>query len=299
MRILFRSIAVLLCWVSAAIAQEPVGHAVAVMGNVNVLRAQSQQQEALITNAEIYLNDVIITAADGLVKLLLRDESVLRISPGSELSITSMIAGPGAEGDSTVELLKGRLRSVIGNSLGANSTFSVETPVAVAGVRGTDFEVVHIEINGEWFTGIRCYDGAVLYGWGDNHVLVLAQQFSTSSGDAPPQPPQPISDEQSLIELLGGTESNGIDSLDLGFDASIDEQQVLNLLLLLNPEFPVSVEMVVGELEQIQIQLQQQMQPSVVDKQVNVITEPVQLEGSSLQFDIEIPFPDIDRQTGG
>jgi hypothetical protein len=51
----------------------------------------------------------------------------------------------GTANDSRVELLKGRLRSLINLAAGKVSAFEVHTPNAVASVRGTDFETEYVE----------------------------------------------------------------------------------------------------------------------------------------------------------
>ncbi|MFT4675416.1 MAG: hypothetical protein ACI9K8_001156 [Reinekea sp.] len=192
-------------------AADSVGNAVAVIGSVSVVRSLDGVEESLFNNGAVFLNDRVLTGADGLVKLLLRDESILKISPNSEVSISAMIAGPGADGSSTVDLLKGKLRSVIGNKLGANTEFNINTPVAIAGVRGTDFEVVHLLRNGQWVTGVRCYDGAVelaVPGVSDSiGLLILPSQYSLASLGEPPSEPQTLSESDSLSKIMGADEA--------------------------------------------------------------------------------------------
>ncbi|MBU2862284.1 FecR family protein [Reinekea forsetii] len=234
-RLLIMGLSVL--WAQLAIATtEPVGNAVVVIGSVTVKRDATGQSEALVAQGELFLNDVIVTGPDGLAKLLLRDDTTLKISPNSEVVISEMIAGPDAEGRSKVDLLKGRLRSVIGNKLGENTKFDIETPVAVAGVRGTDFEVVHIQVNGEWVTGVRCFDGSVEItstGAGlasSAGVIILPAQYTSVKANALPTPATDINADQNLSEQLGASNADNTDD-NLELDSILDSIEIQNITL--------------------------------------------------------------------
>ena len=158
-------------------ANEPAGSTVVVIGSVNIERLNGALV-GLQANDDIYLSERIKTGPDGLAKVLLRDDSMLKISPESDVTITDMIAGPGSDGESSVELLKGRLRSVIGNKISSGAQYTIKTPVAVAGVRGTDFEVVHMLVDGKWTSALRCFDGSVEFSSANKKVLILPNNYS-------------------------------------------------------------------------------------------------------------------------
>jgi hypothetical protein len=283
----------LIFWISGVQASEVVGNAVAVIGSVTVKRMDTGESEILATQSELFLNDTIVTGPDGLAKLLLRDETILKISPNSEVVISSMIAGPDADGRSTVDLLKGRLRSVIGNKLGANTTFDVNTPVAVAGVRGTDFEVVHLFIDGEWVSGVRCYDGAValstmgLETQGD--VLILPSQYSLVTASSGASNPTEITEGRSLIEVLGIANQGGSND-----DIELDALEVQNILLNIEQIDAAVIERVIQTIGLEQINRREQVESEVTeikeDAQLEIITETIN-NGTSLEFDIQIPLP--------
>lgn len=280
-----------------AYANDPVGNAVAVLGSVTVERALDGTQEPLLMNSELFLDDKIITGVDGLVKLLLRDESILKVSPNSELIISSMIVGPGEDGKSTVDLLKGRLRSVIGNSLGANTEFEVTTSVAVAGVRGTDFEVVHVLVDGEWVTGVRVYDGAVEFegirGQG-NAVIILPRQYSLANATDGPSPTSEIGADQSLLDILGieGSEFDDLLSNGDGFGDGLDLEQVQSVLLGLNSDIEINIEDILERALPTQtIRTNQPFENDDNDDvQLDIITDPISRE-SAISFEVDIPLP--------
>lgn len=290
MKRLLSCIALSLCW-TVATANEPVGHAVAVLGTVTVDRAETGERDSLPVQGALFLNDTVTTGADGLAKLLMRDDSILKVSPGSELQINAMLAGPGEGGESTVNLLKGRIRSVIGNSLGENSEFSVKTPVAVAGVRGTDFEVVHLFRNGQWVTGVRTYSGAVEFTAGaGTGLIILPQQYSLATVNEPPSAPEAIAEDTSLYDLLAG---DGIDdNIELPDESVFESDEVLDIeevqatLLNLN-------RLNISDLETLlnrQSAIQTPAPATTEDVQVDVVNQPV-TGNSSLDFTIDIPLP--------
>jgi hypothetical protein len=276
-------------------ANEAVGNAVAVIGSVTIVRADTGEENPLQRNGEIFLNDTIKTGADGLVKVLLKDESILKVSPATELQISEMIAGPGEGGRSTVELLKGRIRSVIGNKLGANSEFNVNTPVAVAGVRGTDFEVVHTLVDGEWVTGVRCFDGAVALSTVDllssiSNTLILPNQYSLARTSALPSTPQNMPEGQSLFDVLGVEDpAGGINENGEPIDIELDIEQVQSVLLNLNANLDLNIDTILDAIP-TQPGTATRREEEQVDTQLETITSPLSNE-AELNFDIEIPLP--------
>lgn len=133
----------------------PVGQLVLVRGKVYVKR--HEEEESLLANVgfKVYLNDRIITSKNGYARMRMRDDSMLRIAPTSELAVTTQLIGP-EHNNTTIDLLKGKLRAIVVHKLSAGDSYEVKTDVAVAGVRGTDFEV----IAGRG-TVVRCYTGVV------------------------------------------------------------------------------------------------------------------------------------------
>jgi len=171
-----------------AVAADMVGKVVAVSGRAEVIRSSDRSRHPLAFKDAVFLNDRIVTAAASQVKLLLNDDSILKVSPTSELLVSEQVVGPGDESRTTVNLLKGKLRSIIGKKLGGNSRFEVHTDVAVAGVRGTDSEVLAA---GE--TLVRCFTGLVQVGNIDPNilksVLLKANTFTRVLKGQVPTPP--------------------------------------------------------------------------------------------------------------
>ncbi len=80
--------------------------------------------------------EVIVTDASSKVKLLLADDSVLAIGPGSRIVLDELQLS--AESRATkLRVLAGRFKIAIAKFFGKASAYEIRTPTAVAGVRGT------------------------------------------------------------------------------------------------------------------------------------------------------------------
>ena len=270
-------------------AATPVAQAVAVSGGVTVVRSDGGTTEALTAKDMIYLNDLIKTDNKGRVKLLLSDDSLLKVSPASELRVSEMVVGPSDESSTTLNLLKGKLRSLVGKKLGANSRFEVHTSVAVAGVRGTDFEVLALD-----HTLIRCFEGLVQSGNVNDEVpgtvLLMANTFTRVLPGQPPTPPEFIASSESIEGKAGVAGQEGgleetrgleLDELDeLGSELLDDEADSDFFEIDEGKEEPF----ISGEL------LEEQLLGDVTNGQIDMVVEQPE-NGSRLPVDITIPEP--------
>jgi hypothetical protein len=270
-------------------AAVPVAQVAAVSGGVTVVRSDSGTAEALIAKDKIYLNDLIKTDDQGRVKLLLGDDSLLKVSPASELRVSEMVVGPSDESRTTLNLLKGKLRSLVGKKLGANSRFEVHTSVAVAGVRGTDFEVLALHL-----TLIRCFEGLVQVGNLNEEVpgtvMLTANTYTQVLPDQAPSQPEFIAPSESIEGKAGVDEQeDGADKTD---GTEMDELDDLESELLedeADSEFFDIDEgwdepFITGEL------LEEQLFGDVINGQIDTVVEQPG-NSSSLPIDITIPSP--------
>lgn len=86
------------------------------------------------------VGQTIRTGANGSARLLMDDESVLNVGPSSELRIKKYQVNAKRR-RVTLRLTAGRLWARVTRIFGGRKNFDVETPNAVAGVRGTEFVV--------------------------------------------------------------------------------------------------------------------------------------------------------------
>ncbi len=96
---------------------------------------------ALATGMPVFAGDRLETPRQSSVTVDLADGSQLVLSDAS-IVIGDKIANPA---DPTIELLKGKLRSIVKMVGGKPVEFEVHTPNAAASVRGTEFDTEYIE----------------------------------------------------------------------------------------------------------------------------------------------------------
>jgi hypothetical protein len=176
-----------------SIAKE-VGKVTMVEGVVEVLRGGKLPAQPLKPGDVINLGDVIRTKSEARAEVTLKDGSIVRIAPRSRLDIShysedgvrkvelSMPRGmvESAVSKETAEMIKSKPKA---------NKFEIKTPVAVAGVRGTNFIVYHDRS----MTGVYVKTGAVeTYNpkIPDVKVQVTAGQITTVAPNKPPAPPR-------------------------------------------------------------------------------------------------------------
>jgi hypothetical protein len=94
--------------------------------------------------APIYLGDSLRTGAGGRLKLIFTDKSILILAENSHLAVTEHVYDPDQrKRRSLYKLYEGKVRAIVGELFGAQSRFEIQTPVALAGVKGTDLETHH------------------------------------------------------------------------------------------------------------------------------------------------------------
>lgn len=184
-------------------AAEEVGKTVVVIGNVSVTHVGSDDEKTLTVPNPVYLHDTITSAVGSRAKFMLQDDSILKLGSFSKIELTELIVGKEKQ-QTTIKQLSGQLRILLGKKLKSGSHYKIHSPVAVAGVRGTDFEVI-VRTGGK--TAIRCFEGEVavtniktdIVG----EVRLIPNHYTIVEKDTPPVDPIPIPAGQSLASALG------------------------------------------------------------------------------------------------
>ncbi len=207
----------LLLLVSSPQAAELAGRSVASIGEVALeregLRRPLQVNEALL------VGDTLHTGRDSQVKLLLEDEAVVRLGAESQLTL-SALAATAPEHPTRLDLARGRLRAFVSHAPAAHAAerFEVRTPSAIAGVRGTDFEVLTVNP-----TFVRVFYGSVMVRplGGGPGLLLLPNQYvrvdsERGTGEAHPIDPGtplegPIQGEEGVPSGLRGPAPEALD----------------------------------------------------------------------------------------
>lgn len=130
---------VLACAARAVAQEPPVGVVSALEGRAEALHRGQADWGTLAGGNDVLLGDRVRTQPASRLKLLLKDESVLTLGPSSELSVDEQVVAQ-AGGTSALSVVTGAVRAVVPPKYGTpGSRFEVNTPTAVAGVRGTSF----------------------------------------------------------------------------------------------------------------------------------------------------------------
>jgi hypothetical protein len=126
-------IALVLLTAGSLFAKEPVGKIFSVKGEATIAHLLKKRMTAVV-NEPVFEKDKIKTESDGEVVIMMSDQTKITVSAGSYLKINTK--SKGKKGSSELALFGGKVGFEV-KPLGDEQTFTVRTPSAVAGVRGT------------------------------------------------------------------------------------------------------------------------------------------------------------------
>ena len=127
--------------VSAAnVAEESSGMVVASRGEVSALT--NGESRELKQGDFVYVNDEIQTGARSFAVLQFTDGAKVTIRPDSRMRIETYLYAGNDSDEATLNLVSGGLRVITGAMAKTNpENYKVRTPVALMGVRGTEFSI--------------------------------------------------------------------------------------------------------------------------------------------------------------
>ncbi len=155
---------------------------------------------------------VLETVPDGRLDVRFLDQTQLIVGPGSKVTIDRFVYDPDRNtGEAALGLSRGLMRFVSGRL--ANDSYSVSTPTATLGVRGTDF-VTELQESGA--TAVSVLEGVVaMTATGGETVNVEAGFTGVSDGStvsvAPTVGVPGLSQASFGVEAVGGADSSGPD----------------------------------------------------------------------------------------
>lgn len=99
---------------------------------------EAQEKHALATKDEVFADELVETVAGGALHIQFLDRTDLRLGSASELVLDQFVYDPASGAEKlTIELGQGVFRLITGEM--APEKIEIVTPVAIVGVRGTDF----------------------------------------------------------------------------------------------------------------------------------------------------------------
>ena len=139
-------------------AQSQAGRTILTKGQVGAQNTQTQASRTLKRRAPVYLVDNVTTGQDSRTQLSMVDGGMITMKSNSNLLISQYDFNPQTqEGSVALELIKGGFRSISGSLKAASGNYTVKTPVASIGIRGTHYEIQLVD--DELF--IAVWDGQV------------------------------------------------------------------------------------------------------------------------------------------
>ena len=126
---------------AAVAAEDSSGMVIASRGEVSAL-ANGESRE-LKQGGFVYVNDEILTSARSFAVLQFTDGAKVTVRPGSKLIIENYLYAGNDSDEATLNLVSGGLRVITGAMAKTNpENYKVRTPVALMGVRGTEFSIM-------------------------------------------------------------------------------------------------------------------------------------------------------------
>ena len=128
-------------WAAPAAAQEYAGVVKTVKGSATVEHAG--KQTAASPGTQLFQGDRVVTGSNGYVGLTMRDDTLLTLGPGTNMTLDRYAFDPKThEGSFLASLGKGVMSVVTGLIARKEpDNFAVKTRVSTMGVRGTEFIV--------------------------------------------------------------------------------------------------------------------------------------------------------------
>ncbi len=135
------ALGVMTSWASAAVPADVSATIVASRGLVSAVTESSER--SLSQGDTIFVSDQVITSERSFAVLQFVDGAKVTIRPNSALVIEEYVYSGGDEDAATLSLVEGGLRVITGAMAKQHpENYKVKTPVALMGVRGTEFSIM-------------------------------------------------------------------------------------------------------------------------------------------------------------
>lgn len=193
-----------------------IGNISMVEGNVNITRAGKAGLVAAKAGDALFAGDTIKTDDNSKAQIILGDNSTIYVAPNSNMQLKNYLLSRTEEKRNiAVKTFFGKIRFVVSKiyKVSASGTqrswrdsnFTIETPTAVAGIKGTDF-VITVSPTHTTFSVFEGLVGAknkssLIKG----EVMLGANQASTVKKDAAPKPPIQIAPQQKQMLIMETT----------------------------------------------------------------------------------------------
>jgi hypothetical protein len=225
-----------------SLAEPKIGVASATKNQVRGIVGGATRDVSL--GSEVFPNEVVRTGVNSLAQLLFLDQTSLSVGALSEVKLDRFVYNPSRGGNVVIDAGRGALRFVTGSQSPAN--YTIKTPLATIGVRGTIFEVTTVikSINNKKVIEeiIQLVEGAIAIRTreGQNYELVKpGTAFMLTDASGPVSVKGPIRWDGSIYEVAAKVPYplyNAFFGLDPGnpqaLDSNLDLNDQLNAIIL-------------------------------------------------------------------
>ncbi|KWT75272.1 FecR family protein [Candidatus Magnetominusculus xianensis] len=184
-------------------AEAEIGKVTFVEGKADILRGGNLPAKPLQLNDPVFEKDTIRTKAASKLEISFKDGNVLRLAQSTRIDISEYISD-NTQSKSTVKLPRGHVRAVVDKDIAkriadapAANRFEVHTPNVVAGVRGSDGDIMFEPASGDTIVAIR---EGVFYVYNlrfpDKSTDITAGNMVVIPQSAPPGQQRPISNTE-------------------------------------------------------------------------------------------------------
>ncbi|MEK6590919.1 MAG: FecR family protein [Nitrospinota bacterium] len=130
---------------------EVVGEFSYVSGRVDILRVNATAVAPVEMRDSVFMGDIVRTKSDGNAEIIFNDKTTIRLAPETRIKIDEYVFNPDSSRKTgSLSLFRGKVRAIVSKAKAGlipvavgTSTFTINTPTAIAGVRGTDFFVFY------------------------------------------------------------------------------------------------------------------------------------------------------------
>ncbi len=160
------------------------GRFVFVSGDVELVRAGIKIKPDLQTGLQE--GDIIRTGKDALVRVMLKDESVITIDRNSRVVIKKFLLRGGIR-SAKIYVESGKIAADVERFIEGGSTFDLESPNAVVGLTGTVIEFAVVTgAGGVPTTTVTCLSGSAVVTTAAGSVTLAAGQTAVAVASAAP-----------------------------------------------------------------------------------------------------------------
>ncbi|MGD9947486.1 MAG: FecR domain-containing protein [Desulfobulbus sp.] len=152
-------------------------------------RLEGEQPVPLHKGDVLLPGQTVVTGSDGYTHLILPDHTYSRIEPDSQLTLNYLFRLKDGNVKADFSLTHGRVIHWVRDKLKANETFQTRTPIALTGIRGTEFRLKTI---GDAANNVETLRGRVTVSSSGQSTVIGPGQGVRIEADNPPQQPRAL-----------------------------------------------------------------------------------------------------------